>query len=283
MRGFCAVLACAVVLIGHPAYALDWNSNEVAYWYGSQFREPGVSKDGAARDIPKNILTLSHADGYSFGQNFINIDILKSSSADPQSTSGDGATEVYVVDRQDFSLNKLFGTSAFTAGPIKDVTIEAGIDINTKNTAFTPYKRMPVAGMAALFDVPGFLKVAALWDKEWNHNGIADQNVTFNSTARVETSWEIPFALSAAHFTFEGFGIYNAPKGKDGFNAETRVEVLLHSQIMLDVGTWFDHPKILKAGLGYQYWFNKFGADHSATQGALEAAPFLRISSSFEF
>lgn len=265
-----------------PAWALDWNSNEVAYWYGSTFREPGISKDGAARDIPKNVLSVSHADGYSLGSNFIDVDILKSSSADP-APSGDGAVEIYVVDRQDFSLNKITGSQRFAFGPLRDVMIEGGIDLNTKNTAFAPFKRMPVAGVAAQIDVPGFWKVAALWDKEWDHNGISHRDVTFNSTLRLETAWEVPFALYQAHFTFEGYGVYNGPKGLDGFDAKTRSEVILHSQIMLDVGAWFDAPKRLKVGGGFQYWLNKFGADHTTTQGSLEAAPFLRIASEFVF
>ena len=266
-----------------PAYAFDWNSNEVAYWYGSQFKEPGVSKGGQARDIPKNIVTLTHADGYRWLATFLNVDILKSSSADPANNSSDGATEVYVVDRQDLSFNKLSDGTTFAVGPIRDVMFETGLDVNTKNTTFAPYKIMPVAGLAAAFDVPGFWKIALLWDKEWNHNGIVDNNVAFNSTTRFETAWETPFAIADAHFTFEGFGIYNAPKGVDGFGAKTLNEVLIHSQIMWDVGSYFDAPQILKIGGGYQYWLNKFGNDHTATQGSLEAAPFLRIATHFSF
>jgi hypothetical protein len=265
------------------AQAFDWNNNEAAYWYGSTFREPGISKDGAARDIPKNVLSLLHADGYSLGTNFIAVDVLKSSSADPASGSGDGAVEVYVVDRQDFSLNALTGSQEFAFGPVRDVMVEGGVDLNTKNTVFAPYKRMPVAGIATVFDVPGFWRVAALWDKEWDHNGITDLEVPFNSTLRLETSWEVPFAVGATHFTFEGYGIYNGPKGFDGFGAKTRSEVLIHSQVMLDVGAWFDAPKRLKVGGGFQYWLNKFGDDHTTTQGALESAPFARVASEFRF
>ena len=284
MKVWAAGMFAVGVLAWAPAHAFDWNVNEVAYWYGSTFREPGISKDGSARDIPKNVVSLSHADGYALGTNFIDVDILKSSSADPASGSSDGAVEVYVVDRQDFSLTALTGSDRFRFGPIRDVMIEAGADINTKNTAFESDKRMPVAGLAAQFDVPaGYWKAAVLWDKEWNHNGITDRDVTFNSTLRLETAWDVPFALAGQRFTFEGYGIYNGPKGIDGFGDKMRSEVLIHSQVMLDVGSWFDHPGLLKVGGGFQYWLNKFGVDHTTTQGALESAPFARVASEFRF
>src|SRR6202008_3332573 len=107
--------------------------------------------------------------GWAYGSNFINVDILFSDNHDPRK-SGGGAREVYVVDRHDFDLAKIAGgTWAF--GPVKAVMVEVGGDIKSKNDAFGSEKRMPVAGMAVAFDVPGFWKLAFLWDKEWNRNG----------------------------------------------------------------------------------------------------------------
>ena len=280
MKKSCAALALICSILSSPAWSFDWNNNEIAYWYGPQFKEPGVDNGG---DIAKSILSLKHVDGYSLGQNFINIDILKSNSDDPASNSSEGAVEIYVVDRQDVSLNKLTDTTAFSFGPIRDLDLDAGVDINTKNTSFDSEKRMPVAGLAAFLDVPGFWKVALLWEKEFNHNGITGKDVTFNSVARLETAWEVPFKICDAHFTFEGYGNYNGPKGIDGFGDKTKDEVLLHAQVMLDVGSWFDHPHLLKIGGGYQYWLNKFGDDSAITQGSIETAPFVRIESDFSF
>ncbi len=266
-----------------PALAGNWNSNEVAYWYGDDFREPGVSKGGLAEQIPKNIVTVTHVDGIGFLENFINIDVLKSTSGDPAESSSFGATEVYVVDRQSLSMNKMLETKAFAYYPVKDVELVAGIDVNTKDTAFAPFKRMPVAGMALSFDVPGFWKVAALWDKEWNYNGITNTRVNYDSTYRFETAWDIPFAISAANFTFEGYGVLNGAKGIDGFGDKTKDELLIHSQVMLDVGSWFDHPKLLKISAGYEYWLNKFGANNTTTRGAFAQTPFVRVSTVFSF
>ena len=272
--------AFILTLSSVPAYAFDWNNNQISYWYGSEFKEPGVSNGG---DVAKNIVTLMHADGYSLGQNLIVVDILKSNSSDPASNASEGATEIYVVDRQDFSLNKISNSSVYSFGPIRDVTINAGFDLNTKNTSFDSYKRMPVAGLAGFMDVPGFWKIAILWEKEWNQNGITHENVTFNSVARLESAWEIPFAVRNTHFFFEGYGNYNGPKGVDGFGNKTKEELLIHAQVMLDVGAWIDHPRLLKIGAGYQYWLNKFGDDSALTQGAIETAPFIRLESAFSF
>jgi len=273
-----SILALFCVSIAHAG---DWNSNEISYWYGDNFREPGVAKFGKPADVPKDIVSIAHADGIGSMENFIDIDVLRSIGADPSGTSNTGATEIYVVDRHDIFLNRVLDVSM--PHFIRDAGLEFGGDLNTKNTAFDPNKRMPVAGLATFLDVPGFCRIALLWDKEWNNNGITHTRVAFNSTARLETAWGIPFSIAKANFTFEGYGDYNGPKGTDGFGAKMQNEILIHSQIMLDVGSWLDRPRLLKVGGGYEYWFNKFGNDHGLVQGSLASTPFVRISSAFSF
>lgn len=273
----------AVLLLSFPALSspFDWTDNSVAYRYSPYFREPGISKNGKARDIPKHVISLSHSDGWEYGGNLVILDILKSSSADPAKNSSDGAVELYGVLRSDFSIPRILGDRSFRLGPVKDVMIELGGDLNTKDTTFGSRKRMPVAGLAVALDVPGYWTLAALWDKEWNHNGVVGRPVTFNSTARFETSWGIPFRIGEAGFTFTGFGIVNGPKGRDGFNQSTRTETLLHAKLLYDLGALFNDPGRLKAGFGWQYWHSKFGSDHTANQGSIESAPFLEVQVHF--
>ena len=64
------------------------------------------------------------------------------------------------------------GTDTFQAGPLRDLSLYFGGDINTKNTAFDPRKRSLTLGLQLAFDVPGYFNVAAALYKEWNHNGI---------------------------------------------------------------------------------------------------------------
>lgn len=275
-----ALLAVAVLAGARPASALDWSDNALRYQFGPSFAEPGVTKDltpnGPADSVSKNILSFQHADGYKYGGNFFIVNVLLSSSTDPAQNSKQGATEVYAIYRSNLSLNKILKTKAFEFGPLRDVMIEVGADLSAKNTAFAPHVMKPVAGLATALAVPaGFWTIGVLAEKEWNNNGIASVrngqvdftrggSVEFDTTLLLASSWGVPVYKSVS---FEGFANVVLPKGKDGFNAQTKTEVLLHPRIMWDVGTLFD-SKGYQIGAGYEYWLNKFGDDHRLTGGA---------------
>jgi len=272
-------------MLGHSARAdgiFDWNANELRYWYGPNFHQPGVGDAaGKAVDIPKNIVSLTHADGYAWGTNFVNVDFLKSTSADPANNSTNGAFEVYAVYRHDLSLGKTVDAKAFSFGPVRDVMIEAGGDLNYKNDTFVSLKRLALAGLAFDIDIPGFWKVALLWGKEFIYNGVTKRNVTFDSTPHFETAWAYPFQIASRNVNFEGFGLVTLPKGRDGFGNQSRTEILLHPKLMMDIGDLFGDPKRLWAGFGYEYWHNKFGNNEQEVAGASQNAFFVELALHF--
>ena len=270
------LLAATAMLAGGQAMAFEWSDTQLRYWYGPNFREPGINGD-----IAKNILSLTHADGYAWGGNFLNVDILKSDNHDPASNSRDGALEVYVVYRTDLSLGKVADGKPLPLGPFRDVMFEAGFDANTKDTTFDSEKRMPVAGIAGIIDVPAFWKVSLLWDKEFGHNGVVGKSISYNGTARLETAWDVSFDLASQPMDFEGFGCVNGPKGKDGFGAQTVTEILIHPKLMADIGADFGDPGHYKLGFGYEYWLNKFGNDHTRVPGAEANAVFVEADYHF--
>lgn len=270
-----SLLALAALLAASPAAAAEWQDNALGYRWGATFREPGVvDANGKAKDVAKSILSFTHVDGYKYGGNFLSIDYLVSSKADRAVGGAEGAVEVYAVYRTDLSLNKVSGTQAFAFGPIRDVSIEAGVDLNTKNTAFASHKVMPVVGPVFAFAVPGFLNVGLLAAREWNNNGIVGKHVRFDTTGILATSWGIP----VGPVTFAGFGNVVLPKGKDGFGAKTKTEVLLHPKVLVDVGSFFGWKHAVEAGVGYEYWLNKFGNDHAKVKGALANTPFVEVA-----
>jgi nucleoside-specific outer membrane channel protein Tsx len=291
LRKLLSLLVLIAALADSSAQALDWSDNSFSYRYGSNFKEPGVGT-GQGLDIGKNILAFTHVDGWKYGGNFLNVDMLISAGgafADRAVNSRDGATEVYAVYRTHLSLNKMTGSNAFAFGPIRDLRIETGIDLNTKNTAFAPHKIMPVLGPTIELAVPGFWSVSLFAEKEWNNNGIANVrtdgtvdfsrggNVEFNTTLMVATAWGVP--LFGLPLSFEGFGSVNLPKGKDGFNNETKTELLFHPKVMWDVGSAWGSPKSgYKLGVGWEYWVNKFGNDHNAVPGSLASTPFIEAA-----
>jgi len=286
-----ALFVLVAALAAPSAQALDWSDTSFRYWYGSNFKEPGVGT-GQGTDVAKNILSFTHVDGWKYGGNFLNVDMLISAGGanlDTAVNSRDGATEVYAVYRTHLSLNKVTGSKTFAFGPIRDILIETGIDLNTKNTGFAPHKIMPVLGPTFELAVPGFWSISVFAEKEWNNNGFAHVlsdgtvdfanggNVAFNVTPMFATAWGIPvFGLP---LSFEGFGSVNLPKGKDGFGNETKTELLFHPKVMWDVGSAWGSPKSgYKLGVGWEYWVNKFGNDHNAVPGALASTPFIEAA-----
>jgi hypothetical protein len=166
-----------------------------------------------------------------------------------------------------------------------------GFDFSSKNDDFGARVRRPLAGLSVSLDVPGFWNVGLLYQHENNHNGIVPligsppgmtSNVTFKNTWRLETSWEIPFSAGLPA-KFKGFANYIAPKGKDGFGADTKAELLTEIAVMFDIGSLAGQKDTFLAGVGYQYWKNKFGNNASldATGGATAKVPQVLLEAHF--
>ena len=269
------VAACGVV--AQPAQAAEWSDNAIRYWVGTSFKEPGVGANGTdGTDIAKNVFSFTHASGYKYGGNFLNVDVLLSSSVDNANNSNAGAAEIYAVYRTDLSFNRISGSKMFSFGPVRDVLLIAGADLSAKNTAFAAHVMKPVAGLALSFDVPGFLNIGALAEKEWNNNGLVGKGVEFDATLLLTAAWGIPLGTPALEF--EGFANVILPKGNDGFGNPTKTEVLLHPKLMGDVGALWGNPKSgFKLGVGFEYWLNKFGNDKNNpfAPGSEAKTPFL--------
>ncbi len=261
-------LSLGLALVASPVQAADWSDTSIHYWVGNKFQEPANPND-----ITKNVFSFTHASGYKYGGNYFNADFLYSSKANGHFNAPTGAAEVYAVYRHSLSLSALSG-SKMAFGPVRDVSLVLGIDGNTKNDSFGSKKIMPVGGAKLSFDVPGFLDLGVLAAKEWNVNGIVNKNVTFDVTAIVSAAWSINVY---GPITFEGFGNVVLPKGTDGFGNDTKTEVLLHPKFMADVATFWG-SKGIQAGVGFQYWLNKFGNDSSTTVGCEETAFFLEAA-----
>jgi hypothetical protein len=103
----------------------------------------------------------------------------------------------------------------------------------------------------------GFWDIGVAAYKETNHNGIVGKSVSFDVAPALNSAWAIPVAGIG---TFGGFASIVGPKGKDGFDEKTATETLIRATFMFDVMG----PKSgLSAGIGVEYWNNKFGCDSS--------------------
>lgn len=263
----------------------------LSYRHEFTAHEPGVTLNGQALGpaptIPKEIATLTHVDAWAYGTNFLNVDALFSSNADPAAPetipyTGSGAVEIYTVYRGTLSGNALTHSKQFSYGFVKDVSLGFGGDINTKDTLFAPRKRELVAGPQVSFAVPGYLTVEANFYKEWNHNqfGSPDTYSDFRPTAEFEVTYMQPLDKLAGGLplTFSGFTNVVLPKGSGGTGAfnDTRTEILTSNRLSLDVSKYMGlKTHMVDVFIGDKYWYNKFGVNHATLNGAIEHTLFL--------
>lgn len=265
-------MLAAVCLIAnaHLAQAATWSDTFVGYRYGTDFHDPGNTND-----LQKHVLQFTHASGYSIGQHFVNLDILQSDSEDPAGDSSHGATEIYLTYRHQLLLGKAFDKN-LAFGPVKEVALTTGFDINNKNNRFQARKRLLVAGPTLKLDVPGFLDISLLAAQEWNHCGLGppacqESYITFDPQWMVTAAWGLPFQTGPVPLKFQGFLAYSSEKGKDYAGIATKGETLMRTSLMADVGQMVNEKKnIFLMGVGYELWRNKFG-NHSLANGATKS------------
>ena len=265
------------------ATAETWSDTSIGWRYGTKFAEPFETND-----IHKDIFNLTHVGGYQYGTNFFNVDLLLSDSKDPSNAnSKTGAQEAYVVYRNTVDLSKVTG-SEYKFGIVRGLGATFGFDWNTKNDAgYNSKKRMLVLGPTLMIDVPGFLNVDLLAFHESNapcntFTNTCVSRYTYKTHGALGAEWGIPIGSSL--FSFEGFALFIASKGKDEFGGDTKPETNIDMQVMMDLGAAVGStPKTFKLGLEYQYWKNKFGNDHEgpAGPGAFAKTPMIRAEYHF--
>lgn len=265
-KRFAAALNAAALLLVSTAglgwttqaSALDWQDNALSWRAGNQFAEPFIDED-----IGKNIVALTHADGYAYGSNFFNADLLLSDDSDPRSyNSSRGATEVYVVYRHLLDLGKVL-KSDLSFGPVRSLGITAGFDANDKSDAgYNSRKRMFVLGPTLMMETPGFVNVSVLQLWESNHPGTSNgafdpgfpsSRYHYDPHPMLAIAWGVP--IGSLPLSFEGYANFIASKGHDEIGRATDSEINIDMQIMYAI----DAAKKFRVGLEYQYWKNKFG------------------------
>lgn len=264
-----AALLCAC-LAATGAMAADWSSNSLGYRYAPSQSEPGVTDK-----VSKNILSFTHVSGDAAGSNFFTIDLLKSDSSDLNNGGSAGAQEWYGFYQRNFSISAMTGNKS-GYGFAKDLGVIARVDAGTKNTTFAPAPFKLRLGLSAAMPVSaGFWDIGLSVYKETNNNGIVGKTVSFDAAPALDTAWAIPVGGVG---TFTGFASIVGPKGKDGFGADTKTETLIRANFMFDIGG----PKSgLSAGLGVEYWDNKFGCNNSASfvkNSCTATTPLLLVS-----
>lgn len=270
------LLATASPSVADDGGIIQWSDTFVGVRTGSSYQEPANPTN-----VEKSILQFQHVSGWTYGQNFINIDVLLGwyETDEAHKDGDDPAKEIYAVMREKLSSSKIFGVTY--GGIIRDVGLTIGGDLSYKNDAFNARVRKFVVGPTVDFDVPGFFSVGLLLGTEHNHNGLGknfgipgvDDSVDFDPTWRIEAAWGIPVPIDiGVPMTWKGFMNVVGPKGKDGFGNETVTEVLLNTALMFDIGAPMGGENFIYVGVGYEWWKNKFGNDPDITTIGTEAS-----------
>ncbi|MBS4017334.1 outer envelope protein [Azonexus hydrophilus] len=270
------------------ASAADWSDTSIGYRYGTKFAEPFNNND-----IKKNIINLTHASGYKYGSNYFNVDMLMSDSNDSPTTNGvpnkeSSAQEVYIVYRHTFDFGKIAGKS-LAVGPFRGFGFTAGFDYNNKSgDSYQSKKRMLVAGPTVMMNVPGFLNISLLqlWESNEPARAVFRQpgRYHYDPHPMLNLAWGIP--LGDSGFSFSGYANFIAAKGDNENIAKTKTK----AETNIDMALLYDFSGLIgaqkntfKAGVGYQYWKNKFGNDHkgAAGNGAYAKTPMIRAEYHF--
>ena len=310
--------------------------DRISYSWMPNGTDPGVysaKPNGTGWDgvTAKQVYSFTHFDVWGYGTNFFTISALKSDHNDPASpctNSGGfnsnvpggggfgstfngancaGATEFYGLFRSTFGWNEIFGTKAFSMGPLHDISFEIGADVEAENNYLAPAKRDGVLGLQFAFDLPykGYFNVAPLAYKEINHNAFnqcgtafagtipgvtcsIDGNTEYHWTWAVEINYYMDLGFlpeSMQYFSISGRAGFYGPKGDANglpansgvgvFSTATKTEInsepirLTFDASKAAWGARYSH--FVDLWVAYRYWQNKFGLDNNAEFGVCNA------------
>ena len=231
----------------------------------------------------KDDLAFTHFDAWSHGTNFLNLVVTQSGRGDPANPCTvpfqgcEGKTKFYGVLRSTFGLNQIFDTKSFTAGALRNVSIEVGADLSTENDAIASAKKAIMSGLQFAFDLPykGYFNVAPMAYKEFNYNRFTffpptnsiTGSVEFDTTWAVETNYYLPlgFLPDSVPLSISGYNNFYGPKGTGApRQLETKTEFKNEQRVTLDVSKMiWNKSHFLDYWVAYRVWKNKYGVDGS--------------------
>ncbi len=243
-----------VIVFPKTLYALDWSVTELHFQHGN-LEVPSFAGGGHEKTF---ILTLQHASGWKYGDNFFFIDYIE----DEFGRSDNFYGEVYL----NLSANKIFNTN-ITFGLIKDLGLVLGYNEDDDANV-----RKYLPGIRFALDFPGFsfanLDITAYIDdsKGVSSGGAPKENDTWHANL----SWQYPFQIGNSKLSFEGHIEYIDDRTNE-FGEEASSWVLAQPQLRYDLGhKMYGKENQLFIGTEYQYWNNKLG-DSRTDESVLQA------------
>lgn len=218
-----------------------WSSTEVHYSNGDLLNAFIETET----EINTSILTLQHAGGHKYGDNFFFID---------HSRAKDTKTELYGEWYSNFSLGAITGND-MSFGAVKDVGLIAGF-----NFAADVDKFWLLPGVRLALDLPGFA-FANLDITGYNHVTTKTGDIEEESSYMLDFNWAYPFKAGGLSWSVEGHAEYIAGRDmKVGSAKKLEDWILIQPQLRFDLGEALGNDAgNFYVGLEYQYWKNKLG------------------------
>jgi nucleoside-specific outer membrane channel protein Tsx len=229
MRSIRTLFATILVLAltAGAAGAADWSSTNVQVLYGDGFKvQPPEAR---------TIITLEHASGWTYGDNFFFFDVTEPFAND---------TSLYGEWHPRFSFNKIF-KKEMGQGFFRDVLLATELNVENNGLPWRAY----LYGVGFDFNIPHFQFFALnLFVRD-------DKMIRDDSTFQISPSWNLPFTLGQTNWEFRGFVDFAGAEG------EGEAQTLAQPQLLVNLGSLFKQPGTLWVGVEYQYWKNKYGID----------------------
>lgn len=211
--------------------AAEWSTTNVQLLHGEGY-ELG--------DNSMAIMTLEHANGWKYGDNFFFLDV-----SNPVSEG----TSYYAEFSPRLSLGKLSGKD-MSFGIVKDVLVAGTLEMGEDLRAY-------LLGIGLALDLPKFAFADInLYYRESERDWLAEQT---DAGAQVTVDWLLPIQLGGQKLAFEGFVDY--AWGEKGGSAPKADNLVAGPRLLIDVGNWFGAPGTLQAGVEYQVWRSKYGVE----------------------
>jgi hypothetical protein len=259
----------------------DWfikSDNQLWQSYGPTYKQVNIPTNHTnhGSDVGAFRTNLYHLDEWKYGGNYANFGFIKSNGHDPKKGSEVGATQFYGSFLGYLSGNAIYGPQSFSFGPVKDLRLDFGLNFNDKNSNLGNKKKEIVLGPSVSIDVPGTLLFAVHLVKEWNYNDIVKVSVNYDPALQVAIFASQPLSFTPIPLRIQTIIVIETPKGKDGFRRNTVTNFLNETRLVLDLGqTLLNKPRRFDVFIGFQYWLNKTGNDHTIKSGAVEQTAVL--------
>ena len=260
MRNFNRIIRPVAVLLSMSACLLataaDWSVTEVQLQHGD-LKQAFINENRST-----TILTLQHASGWTYGDNFFFFDHLNYSAE----AGGDG-DELYGEWYSNFSLGKITGRD-IGFGLVRDIGMIAGFNFapEVDTLYYLPGVRfaLNLPGFAfANLDITAYIQETDLLPKE-------------DDSFMVDFNWAYPFRVGNAGFSIEGHVEYIEGADNDA-GGKRESWVLAQPQVRYDIGeSLLDRPETLYIGIEYQYWQNKLG-DGNTDESTVQALAVWRF------